>query len=88
MADLEDMIPAYDERTKRDVCALPEAPSEPPTKGFIACCANCAFMRSDGRHAECHRFAPRPVVNGKTPAAVWPEVIPTEWCGDYKLKGS
>lgn len=89
MADLNDMEPVYDERTERDTCALPRPRPENPST-LLACCANCAFMRPAGgtRKTECHRFAPRPVTSAKSPSAVWPEVIPTEWCGDYKLKGS
>lgn len=86
MADLNDMEPVYDERTDRDTCALPQ--QRPSFPSFVPCCANCAYMRSVANKAECRRFAPRPVVNGKTPSAVWPEVIPTEWCGDYKVKGA
>lgn len=97
MADLEDMTPVYDERTSKDVCALPAR--EVRTNYPHACCASCAFIRTyeedDVTGAkpsqtfwECHRFAPRPITGNGSPVAKWPKVTPLEWCGDYKLKGS
>lgn len=42
-------------------------------------CNNC----SSYRQGRCHRHAPRPVPVGTSALAIWPEVRPGDWCGDW-----
>lgn len=54
----------------------------------MALCKNCRWwVRFRGNRGEC-RFFPPFGRTGTLTASTWPLTKPTEWCGQFKPKGS
>jgi len=47
-------------------------------------CQTCAFFH--GEKSQCRRYAPQPKAEGGTQTAVWPIVVATDWCGEYRSR--
>lgn len=48
-------------------------------------CNKCCFALKEGEVIFCHRAPPVPVVLGDQLSFIWPAVLPTAWCGEFKL---
>jgi hypothetical protein len=53
-------------------------------------CKKCLFFKTKqgkGKKGECHRYPPTehdPVTNGPKKFPTWPDVKPTQWCGEFR----
>ena len=52
------------------------------TNDLTHCCANCRFYEGQNdEHGTCNRYAPKPGPNEAW--ALWPKVMPHDWCGEW-----
>lgn len=51
-------------------------------------CGRCVFF--NGEHSECHRYPPVVTFmdNGCVRYSVFPNVMPHQWCGEFRRHGS
>ena len=42
-------------------------------------------FRADTNYGQCHRYAPRPIVNDLTNVPKWPETYKDDFCGEGQM---
>jgi hypothetical protein len=53
-------------------------------------CSSCKYVYE----MQCHRYAPKPMIwhspcgdgCGESPESIWPDVLPSDWCGEWEAR--